>query len=131
MRLRSLTIVLLMFCTPTYATEILCQMNSWFNTNNDSGSANFNFTFEFVEADGRLVAWQLSSNCPSGQAWQEGNSIRIKCETRNQFYGQLGLYQELYDINRYSGYVSTISGYERGDAYTVYEGSCGAALKKF
>lgn len=131
MFVRYFCISLFVLCTPTHATEILCQMNSWFNTDNDSGTANYNFTFEFFETNGRLTAWYISTDCPSGQAWQEGNSIRVSCETRNQFYGQLGLYQELYDINRYSGYVSRMGGYERGNVYTVYEGTCGAAQKKF
>lgn len=123
--------LVLVTCGPLQANEILCQMNSWFNTDNDSGNADFNFTFEFYETNGRLTSWNISSDCPDGRAWQDGNSFKIDCTRRNNFYNQLGHFQQVYEINRYSGYVSRIGGYERGDVYTIYEGNCGATTKKF
>lgn len=123
--------MLFLTCTPVQATEILCQMTSWFDTDNRSGSADFNFTLNFSEANGRISNWYISTECQYGQAWLNGNSIMVSCENNNKLYGNNGTYERLYDINRYSGYVSIIGKFKNGGAVSVYEGNCGAAIRKF
>lgn len=116
------------------ADTIFCQPETWFNQSNQQGAAQFSFSFEFIEQDGALTFFRPSGfNCEQfDQLHFTSSEIYLNCSRSAMVASQnLGRFEVITKINRYTGSMTQFQGYKNSQNFTIYEGNCVSAERKF
>jgi hypothetical protein len=133
-RLIFFTIALQIASAPANAESIVCQPETWFDSDNQKGFANFTFSFDFVEREGVLSYFQPNGfNCTQFTSVQFNSSeIYLLCHREallsNESWGR---FEVITNIDRNNGYMTQMQAFENTQKYTIYEGYCGITQQKF